>query len=144
MFNKLKKIKINGPWQDEPDQIRWFDLETGYQCYIKRSLIGGFLCGYVVVPKDHILHSNANDIDNDIDYDNLGFEVHGGITFFGKFDGVETYIGFDCGHFDDFIPYSLVETTELSDSNQNYKDIHFVKNQCSKLAKQLKNYKPKK
>ena len=44
----------DGPWATEPDKIQWPDEETGYPCLIVRNgQVGGFLCGYVGVPKGH-------------------------------------------------------------------------------------------
>lgn len=44
-----------GPWQDEPDEVRWRDDATGYDCLLRRNSLGAW-CGYVAVPEGHPLH----------------------------------------------------------------------------------------
>lgn len=46
----------NGPWQQEPDQLRWVDKATGYTCVILRAMEIGHLCGYVGVMPNHPAH----------------------------------------------------------------------------------------
>lgn len=43
-------------WKTEPNQLEWFDESTGYRCAILRHHTGKHLCGYVQIPKSHILH----------------------------------------------------------------------------------------
>ena len=43
----------DGPWRNEPDRVLWTEPETGYKCEIKRNRTGS-LCGYVMIPDDHI------------------------------------------------------------------------------------------
>lgn len=52
-------------------------------------------CGYIKIPNTHpwINEEKRDDI-----------FVHGGITFFEKLNNGDTWIGFDCLHFGDFIP----------------------------------------
>lgn len=98
-----------GPWQDEPDKRQWRDEATGLPCLIVRSPMGGNLCGYVGVPREHALHGKdyservkppaafeersydevrtpvlalfrAPDPDGLIGID-IALDVHGGITF---------------------------------------------------------------
>lgn len=66
------------------------------------------------------------------------FDVHGGITFSGRFrDSPEYFYGFDCGHYGDLRPRDL-------DWGGVYRDFNYVRSECLKLARQLKaveNYK---
>ena len=32
-----------GPWDNEPNELKWRDKETGLQCYIRRSNLGALL-----------------------------------------------------------------------------------------------------
>jgi hypothetical protein len=78
--------------------------------------------------------------------------VHGGLTYAGlrgEFDRGLWYFGFDCGHYDDFMPalearLKLLYVDESmawkkrSPYNGTYRDIDYVKNECQKLARQLK------
>ena len=48
-----KKNWPAGPWLDEPDELRFIDKASGYQCTVWRSLPGGYLCGYVMVEPSH-------------------------------------------------------------------------------------------
>jgi len=41
---------------DEPDELVWIDQDAGYRCAILRHPEFGTLCGYVRVPKEHLLH----------------------------------------------------------------------------------------
>lgn len=43
-----------GPWQREPDELRWTDKATGLRCIIVRNMdVTGSLCGYVGVEPTH-------------------------------------------------------------------------------------------
>ena len=68
----------------------------------------GHLCGYVRVGE------KLGTLDFD-EYDDLGVEVHGGITYSGKLTGEEGYwLGFDCAHAGDLQPAydsSYIETS---------------------------------
>lgn len=100
-----------GEWNDEPDFLQWIDEKTGLLCEIKRSP-RGHLCGYVCVN-----HKNEE----------IGFEAHGGVTFY------EEKFGFDCAHAGDGNPSESCSEQE----DESYKNIHFVKNECRKLALQI-------
>ncbi len=43
-------------WLQEPNHLDWIDKETGLRCCIMRQVHGKHLCGYVEIPKTHILH----------------------------------------------------------------------------------------
>lgn len=95
----------DGPWQSEPDHHEW--RFRGMPCIIERNQLGAW-CGYVAVPPGHPWHG--------VDYDNVGAQVHGGLTYAepcqgsvchvplpGEADGV-WWLGFDCSHWDDLQP----------------------------------------
>lgn len=143
----------DGPWIHEPDEVQYQDVDTDLPCLIKRNYTGA-LCGYVGVLPGHKLHG-INYHYNKLDELYSTLDVHGGVTYTGlcdvsrscKFYGVcnDTdpeepkhiiwWIGFDCNHFQDFAPACNIG---LNDRLYNYRTISYVKEECSKLAKQLK------
>lgn len=128
-----------GPWQDEPDEIRWIDEETRYPCVILRGPAEiGHLCGYVGVPKDNHAHGKG--------YDNVDVDVHGGLTYSDKQvpksepNGL-WWLGFDCAHLGDLTPglrAALLREPPEWAREEAYRDIAYVTAQCQRLAKQLK------
>jgi|SRR5205809_80872 len=132
-----------GPWQEEPDKFNWIDETTGLDCMIVRNIELGNLCGYVGVPLNSKL---AN-----IDYNDLDIDIHGGLTYSNKCQGLichdstkEVYwFGFDCAHYNDLIPKFLEYTTHNKSyfslfNNSTYRDFNYVKTQVIYLAQQLK------
>ena len=115
--NKHGEGLPDGPWNDEPDKAVWVDEATNLDCMIHRNRYGA-LCGYVAVGHDHPLHKTSYS-----DLDDLGVDVHGGLTFAGDCDNSEDtpqfgichipaegqpsdvwWFGFDCGHAFDLSP----------------------------------------
>lgn len=112
------------------DDYVWNDDQTGYTCLIIRHAIMGFYCGYVrvkgILEGVDYYHHLLNDID-----------VHGGLTYSGKIHRHDGYwLGFDCGHGGDYIPYSgrPIEDYEIAPI---FREKSYVKEQCEKLAKQI-------
>lgn len=130
------KSEIEPEWLDEIDELYWVDKETGLPCFIKRHAELKHLCGYV---------------GSEADWDFLvkiygGYTVHGGITYGPSLnppcppptnDDLTKYkwVGFDCAHSGDFMPYQLFRYGAYQET---YKNIAFVKEQCEQLAKQIK------
>jgi hypothetical protein len=142
-----------GQWDGEPDKVQWTDEVTGHVCLAKRNPRSGNWCGYVGVAPSHPWHGK--------DYDDLpdyGPKVHGGLTFSdlcqegppeatichipapGEPDGL-WWFGFDCHHYMDFAPGAAALNRKygfnFSDSDESYKPLAYVKNECASLAKQL-------
>ena len=128
-----------GAWDDEPDKAQW--IESGLDCLIVRGPRGA-LCGYVGVPESH-RHFGK-------DYEAVGVEVHGGLTFADRCrpTGDESkgichagevanktvwWLGFDCGHAWDIAPTS----SWTFDDESTYKGFAYVKSQVASLAGQL-------
>lgn len=111
----------------------WVDPDTGYACVIVRNPHLGHLCGYVGVPDDHLAY--GKDYDDDIFN---AVMVHGGLTFSGfrqATAGEPTdlwWLGFDCAHYGDFVPNMPVCIGTV------YRDVGYVTNEVTMLAKQLK------
>ena len=136
-----------GAWTSEPNMMIWTNEETSLTCIILRSRITGALCGYVGVNKGHLCFG--------VHYDDLCIDIHGGLTFSGHRTNYDNYteidlgldevwwIGFDCSHYGDYTPIieHLLKDMDCLKNFGVYRDIDFVKNECKKLAKQIKEYK---
>lgn len=141
------------PWETEPDFLEFVDESTGYRCFIQRHPELKHLCGYVELPKEHKLYGETN-VDNEF---LLNLDVHGGVTYADKknfsyfltknclaknslemYFTVDFVVGFDCGHWNDYVPFSFPWGMNKIIANETYKDIDYVTNECKKLAKQLK------
>jgi hypothetical protein len=90
-----------GEWSDEPDKFEM--TYKGFKCNGRRNVVGAW-CGYVAVPVDGIYYKNV--VENH-DYDSVPIDVHGGVTYGSTNDeeGLH-YIGFDCAHYNDYMPTS--------------------------------------
>ena len=146
---RVRAMNGPGPWQDEPDKVQWQDPATGLACLANRNYAGAW-CGYVGVPKGHPwFEKNYNDVD---------VEVHGGLTFSSGCDTSEDipeghgichvvepgepevwWLGFDCGHYQDLIPayHCRVPPLTLFNADDVYRDLEYVKGQCTNLARQI-------
>lgn len=110
----------------------------GYPCFAQRNTELGIWCGYVGIGRDHPLYeADSEQIDDMID-------MHGGCTYAGQglprggFDE-HWWMGFDCGHYMDDIP-GLPEVSAVFVGT--YRDIEFVRGQCTAIAAQLKALVP--
>ncbi len=129
-----------GEWDNEPDFMVWIDTESGYLCQIRRNGALGNLCGYVGIKEGHPSYGKHYfEMPDEI-------EVHGGLTYADKANTEgwliptdETdntwFFGFDCAHSYDEVPCSLMPFFQ---EYATYKNISYVKNECKKLADQLK------
>jgi len=140
-----------GEWDDEPDKIQYQDEQTGLPCLIVRNPLGA-LCGYVGVDKKHPFYGKH--------YNDVDVSVHWGLTFSDscgtwKDDGQGIchipdknephhvwWLGFDCLHSGDTSPGMMVSLRLISmpiiRDFEEYRNINFVKEQISLLAKQIK------
>lgn len=128
-----------GPWQDEPDHVEWRDKDTGLPCMLHRNH-GGALCGYVAVNPGHAMHGK--------DYDHVGVDVHGGLTYASKCNGPLCHVaapgepddvwwlGFDCAHYRDYVP-GYASRFPHDEDREVYRDVAYVQAECASLAKQL-------
>ena len=146
-----REDKASGPWDSEPDRIAWTDPDAGYPCLMRRNDRGSW-CGYVAVPPGHTAHG--------WDYDALcELKVHGGITYARGYMGDPSrgvchvpaegepddvwWLGFDCGHCEDD-NWMMVELREAHPVlaggllGSVYRDVGYVRQECSRLAQQLK------
>lgn len=132
----------DGPWKSEPDKLQWVDQASGLDCMIVRNDMGN-LCGYVGVADGHPAFG--------MDYDAVNVDVHGGLSYsnlcsghichvaeLGRPDHV-WWLGFDCAHSFDYTPGFQQEDDydDLPSIEQPYRDIEFVRQECTQLAAQL-------
>ena len=97
----------------------------------------GSLCGYVgVSDKSKLFGVNYNDLD---------FDVHGGLTYSGFWKSEEKdsfyYLGFNAAHAGDIMPFMrTVYNLRMLEGGEKYRDMNYMTNECKKLARQVKNY----
>jgi hypothetical protein len=120
-----------GPWDDEPDKVVWVDEATGLDCMAHRNHSGNW-CGYVGVPEGHRAYERG--------YDDVPAVVHGGLTYAnfcqegcppeygichlpqeGRPDKV-WWLGFDCGHWMDYLPGMAARLKEIRASHPEYRE----------------------
>lgn len=149
----------DGPWQTEPDKVQWTDEETGLVCLVRRNPLGA-LCGYVGINPEHPWYGKGYSqcLEGCVDYCDWNRNhspqervyVHGGMTFSDVCDGDEEegichvpepgkeddlwWFGFDCAHAGDVVPGLRYQPFY---GDESYKNVAYVQDQCSKLAKQL-------
>lgn len=149
----------DGPWQNEPDKIQWLDEKTSLPCLAVRHKRYGNWCGYVGVGPEHpFFNMDSQDV-----YEKADVRVHGGLTFSDFCTGQEHgichvvepgendrvwWLGFDCSHSGDLSPGFKLLTNTIAPAihfkfNENYRNIDYIKAQCSKLAEQLVNINEK-
>lgn len=145
-------LKLNvygfGEWIDEPDYMEF--THDGIDCKILRNPELGNFCGYCKIPEGHQ--------DFGKDYDDNPCDAYCGLTYSDQEeDGY--WIGFDCAHAGDIVPgleKSIEEARAAHDGElkeckelfpnvfkdyifqSTYKNIDFVKAECIKIAKQIK------
>lgn len=133
-------------WAIEPNRVSF--TYKGFECLIVRNDILGFLTGYVAVPEGHVLY--GKDYGSEAVY---SIDVHGGMTFseegmtyingtgnyFKRFKNAHGkklwWIGFDCGHAGDLVPY--IHGFGLLSIGETYKNIDFVKNEIKSMIDQI-------
>lgn len=115
----------SGLWDEEPDIVRYIDPASERPCQIRRGA-SGHLCGYIGVGPQHPWYK--------AEYEHIAAEAHGGLTFAGWWDDDHSlwWVGFDCAHLGDLVP----AIRKIGD--ETYKDVHFVKGECARLAVQAK------
>jgi len=135
----------DGEWVNEPDLAEF--EEQGIRCFIRRFLIEekgkwhlGILNGYASLPHNHSWNFSEKLRNN--------CEVHGGITFFGKWNDLLLYpgkpepkselnwVGFDTGHGFDLAPSMAISLGGIKCCV--YKNMDYVASECKKMARQVK------
>lgn len=144
-----------GPWDEEPDEVRFVEEVTGYTCIIRRGWRGG-LCGYVELPAGHPLVGHVR---HNADFERKcrrrcanswpiitrddprslvevidSLEVPGIVTFAEQWNRYSWCIGFGHSHLWDGLPGSELGTYP---SAACYANIEQVGRECAALARQL-------
>jgi len=73
-----------------------------------------WFCGYVQIPKEHEFYNK--------DYDDIGIDCHGGLTYSSMENNNEYWIGFDCNHYQD---------------DPLINDYNYVEKECKKIIDSL-------
>lgn len=151
----MEDIKYNpkdywdkGEWDNEPDKLE-FEYR-GIQCEIRRNPVFGSLCGYVLIPKGNPWIGKGESL-----------SMHGGETYYEDLEDGSEKIGFDCGHYNDRMPYNaalaMEQLMKIAGTNKNvkrlyelyrspvlreyndrtYKNIGFVKNELENIVNQI-------
>ena len=114
------------------DRATWIDEATGLKCSAKRILDLRHWCGYV----DYRPRTGGQVREED-----PSINVHGGVTFVAGFSVMT--VGFDCGHSGDWSNTAAWHRSafpnQVGDTSGTYRTLEFVKAECAKLAKQLKD-----
>lgn len=135
---------------------------NGFKCVASINVMGVH-CGYVGVPKDHVLYG-VDCFSNQ--FRNYGLSCHGGITYSGDANHLNLeddelwYIGFDCGHAYDerdfgaafkafsgmkeqtnMILSEMLNRRHLNHSDWEVRTLDYVLDECKFLARQLKKMK---
>lgn len=128
-------------WETEEDNKVW--QYKGYVCAIRRNYLKT-LCGYVIIPPTNKAINNQDIVDS--------INCHGGITLdkIKEINGNNyRLIGFDCCHFDDFIPglHKLEAEVNIKlfgtswfESTDKYRDIKYVTKEVEGMIDQLIPY----
>jgi hypothetical protein len=125
-----------GEWVEEPDYVYFVYKE--YSCHVRRRFsldgpiedpifFGGYLNGYVVIPRDHPLYAKKGE--------DLKINCYGGVSFADMFEKVYV-VGFDCAHAADIVP-SLHKSRKTQSSYESYKNLSFVIKECKSIVNQL-------
>jgi len=126
-YREQFRVMAPGPWTDEPDRV-FGRHESGLYWLLKRGGAGAW-CGYVAVTKDHPAFG--------IEYSALDVEVHGGLTFSGRWFELAQYwwFGFDCCHYGDLSP--LIAPIWGGPSHDIYRTVEYAHAEVMDLARQL-------
>jgi hypothetical protein len=134
---------INTPAHQGGERDREEFERAGYPCLVLRNPEMGMLCGYVGVKKGHPCYGKDYEL---MPYDDLfSLKVHGGLTFSGEGDGSWRpagywWLGFDCGHFMDRVPFMEVISSYLGinfRTHGTYRDFKYVKQETIALSDQV-------
>lgn len=136
-----------GKWLKEPDLCFWH--YHGFPCLTVRDMSMGIWKGFVGIDNSHSLYEKTMDYIMDIPQALELFRcAYGGLSGAGKLSPkYQNYakncwwIGIETSQGSDLMPLLKLDQSD-SDmtkliSNQTYKDLHFIRRETNKLAKQL-------
>lgn len=119
------------PWEEFRQTYPYgklqFTTKVGYTGIIRITDLDT-LCGYVVLPKDHLFFEKSV-----YDFDDVSLDVYGGVIFADYLDKDTYAIGFNCANSNDCIPGLRLGLDYLT-----WRDETFVRDEIEYLAEQLK------
>lgn len=146
------RIEMDSKINDEPYVLSVKNDE--YHLLVLKNEALGIFNGYVGVREDHRLYCSHYAHDSAV----YLLDVHGGVTYCGNnlpmMDRNLWYLGFDTGHYGDFIPNAegsfdeivellfgkdMKEALNLGDREVEFKDVSFVIDEIKKLYDQIRS-----
>ena len=140
---KKREWSLPKGFENEPDIVKGYHCGIAYR--IMRHPEMGHLCGYIKLPQGHPWLKGAlkkrwgkKRFSKKYEQRHVGYDfgpiqnlsVHGGVTFFGRISrGRGHWVGFDCAHYDDFVPSMGFKGT--------YRDIEYVLAELRGLVSQM-------
>lgn len=127
--------KMSMPWTVEPDE---YDFSwRGYKCLCMRNMNSQTWLGYVLLPHGHPLNETRQFkkfVTEDLD-------VHGGVTFYDRVPKMDAVlIGFDCNHYDDYVPASSI--IPMGEHTPKYRTLSYVRIELRNLVDQIIAFDP--
>lgn len=133
-----------GEWLQEPDDHTF--SYRGFDCILWRNYWGNW-CGYVALPKDHEYSL--------MEYHDVPVDCHGGLTYGEPRDDGRYWLGFDCGHAEDYQPAAdcfrrkyyqheinirlreLDKMYNIPEPSRTYRNIKFAQKECESIIDQI-------
>jgi hypothetical protein len=145
-FNLYDKTEWeDGPWKQEVDFQAWIDEGTMYPCIVRRNLFGAWV-GYVGIDHLHPLYGTSSEAE-EFQY----IETHNGSPTFAHWQVDDNlyfnppikrfYIGLDCMHDDDYIPWldkpKKGRRKKNAPTPDQYRDFYYITATIEHLAYQI-------
>jgi hypothetical protein len=146
-----KKSFPPGKWLSEPDLCGW-DY-AGHPCLAIRDMSMGVWKGFVGVNAEHLFYGKSIEQLMQLHVVlEIFFSVYGGISSAGTLPSKYTeysknwwWIGIETANGADYMPLLKLDTSDPDMakmlSNQTYKDLHFIRREVKKLAKEISKVK---
>jgi hypothetical protein len=146
-----KKNFPPGKWVNEPDLCGW-DY-AGHPCLAIRDMSMGVWKGFVGIDSKHLFYGKSIEELMQLHVVlEIFFSVYGGIASAGtlpnkyqEYSKNWWWIGIETSNGADYMPLLKLDTSDADMakmlSHQTYKDIHFIRREVKKLAKEISKVK---